>query len=50
MMMFLDEVNDVCLFTITFIISIITITANAQTLHKAYEKQYIGQLYIQLEP
>lgn len=35
------------LFTIAFIISIIifvTSAANAQTLHKAYEKQFIGQL------
>lgn len=40
------------LFTIAFIISIITVvtfTANAQTLHKAYEKLVIGQLYIHLE-
>lgn len=29
-------------------ITIITVTADAQSLHKAYEKQYIGQLYIQL--
>lgn len=37
------------LFTIIIsIIIIVTIIANAQTLHKAYEKQCIGQLYIQL--
>lgn len=40
------------LFTIAFILSIIivvTFTANTQMLHKAYEKQFIGQLYIHLE-
>lgn len=42
-----EDCEFTCLPLPSSVIIIVTISANAQTLHKAYEKQLIGRLYIQ---